>query len=134
VITSPFGLIVSVATVGYPLAFVAASNSARGGSVTGRAAAFAVGLIALPPLALLAFFATIAVALRCDESCNENLPGWRYSFNAWQWQGEWIVTVAALLLAIAAVVLLAIRKERPASLAAALTTVCVAICFAIAAS
>ena len=93
-------------------------------------AAFAVGVMVLPPLALLAFFATLANALRCDENCNEKLPGWDNHVNAWQWEAGWIVAVGALLFAIAAVVLLAMRKERAAILVAAIATACVAILFA----
>ncbi len=123
-------LIIPAAEVGYLLTFVSASVYARRGSGKGRAAGFAVGVIVLPPLALLAFFALVANALRCDDNCDENLPGWSNHVNGWQWEAGLIATVAALLFAIAAVVLLAIRKEFAANLAAVIATVCVAFLFA----
>jgi uncharacterized membrane protein len=75
---------------------------------------------------MLAFLAVIGDALRCDDNCDNRSSDWRHTVNAWQWHDQSTIAVAALLLAISAVVLLALRKERPASLAAALTTACAA--------
>jgi hypothetical protein len=109
----------------YLVSFGAAAMHAARGNVTGRVAALAIGVIALLAVVAMTLFATIADALRCDENCNENLipsartPGWRNTIHAWQWNAQWIVSLAALVFAVAAVVLVAMRRERAAIAAAA---------------
>jgi hypothetical protein len=68
------------------------------------------GLLAIGAFgSLLLLFAS---AWRCDESCDPTPTSWRVDPHAWQWSGLGVLSVAAFLVLVAAVVLLGLGRRR----------------------
>ena len=95
-----------------------------------RRQAVGVGVIGVLCALALSFVASFLDALRCDESCNENLvpsartPGWHNTIHAWQWDAQLALALAALAAVLIASVLVGVRRGRAATGVAALAAGC----------
>jgi hypothetical protein len=93
-------IVLAVVVLGtfWPLMTSAAAGS-RGAAVTGalEASLFVAGTV------FAALFSLLLAAMRCDESCDENLVPearsgeWWHTLDAWQWNVQLILALAALL-------------------------------------
>jgi len=128
-----YAIAVVALSAAYLATFVPATRAARRGDPAGRLLGYAVGAVGIVLAAVLNLVALLLFGLRCDESCNENLvpsartPGWMHTIHAWQWDAQLGVALAALVLGLAAVVLLRLRRESVAAAAAVVAAVLVTV-------
>ena len=110
----------SLLIIGVSLAYAATEL------VAPRAVALPVAWVAVLPAAGIAWAAAILLALRCDESCNDNLipsarePGWTHWIHSWQWYLQFSFATVGLVAAIAAAAAFVLRRRTVARVLAAL--------------
>jgi hypothetical protein len=104
------------------VAFVVLAEGARRGSTSARVGALVEAAVLIPLAGLGALGALALIALRCDESCDEDKSpivrtgDWWHSVDAWQWKGQLAVALAGTFAVTAAFVAVTRRRYRAASL------------------
>jgi hypothetical protein len=110
------------------------------GLVGPRPVALGTAVLGVPGFAFLALLASYFYALKCDESCNDNLSpavrevGWSHWIGSWQWRAQWLAALTALGLGLCVLALLLLRRRRAAAITAGTACACVAVWAVIVAS
>ena len=91
--------------------YVPLMHAAAGGSRAARILGALEGLLFVVGTGFAGLVAWVFFAMKCDESCDENVVPearsgeWWHTLDAWQWEAQLALAVVALLASVAAVAL-----------------------------